>query len=153
MFIDVQRLSPDGETFVGEEPISVWALEGEHEVLAEHPIRYNLQAFAVSGELVVRGRLESDVRFRCSRCGEFFTRTVCEKDFSCAVDLESAAETVDLTAELRETMILLFPAYPVCDEQCRGLCPQCGKNRNQGTCGCRPPSDTRWDQLEKLQSH
>lgn len=152
MIIDVQRLAPEGETLTGEEPASAWALEGDRDVRAEKPIRYQVRAYVVSAELIVRGWLETEVQLRCSRCGEFFPMKVREGDFSCAVDLDSPSATVDLTDEVRETMILLLPAFPVCAGQCRGLCPRCGRNLNEGTCECRPPADNRWDQLEKLQS-
>jgi uncharacterized protein len=47
-------------------------------------------------------------------------------------------EMVDLAPLLREQIILSFPITVLCREDCRGLCPQCGKNRNLVTCSCRP---------------
>ena len=38
--------------------------------------------------------------------------------------------------ELREAVMLDLPAQPLCSEQCQGLCPQCGKNLNEGACDC-----------------
>lgn len=150
MIIDLHRLAPDGETFEGEEPVQVWALEHDADVRAEHPIRYRVHVFLVSGELIAKGRLESDVSFRCSRCGEFGLQHVVEPGFECAREVDSATQYVDLTGEIRETMILAFPGYPLCREDCKGLCTKCGKNQNEGACGCSAPEDRRWDALSKL---
>ena len=53
---------------------------------------------------------------------------------------------------LREQVLLAVPFRTVCREECKGLCPQCGKNLNQGDCKCPPPPpvDTRWDALRDL---
>jgi uncharacterized protein len=46
-------------------------------------------------------------------------------------------QNVDLEPLLREQLILSVPFAPVCSEECRGLCPSCGADRNLETCGCR----------------
>ncbi len=51
---------------------------------------------------------------------------------------------------LREQLLLALPMKTVCREDCRGLCPQCGKNLNQGACSCVRPADLRWQALEAL---
>ena len=42
----------------------------------------------------------------------------------------------DLDEELREALILSFPMRILCDEDCPGLCPKCGKPKREGECGC-----------------
>jgi len=37
-----------------------------------------------------------------------------------------------------------------CREDCAGLCPQCGADRNLVACGCEPPKDARWERLREL---
>jgi uncharacterized protein len=60
-------------------------------------------------------------------------------------------EEVDLAPLVRETMILALPTKPLCREDCRGLCPRCGANRNGGECGCRQEwSDPRLEVLRDL---
>lgn len=58
-------------------------------------------------------------------------------------------ESVDLTEDVREAMILAFPVYPVCRSECKGLCDRCGKNLNEATCECAPPDDNRWAALDQ----
>jgi DUF177 domain-containing protein len=49
-----------------------------------------------------------------------------------------------------EQLTLALPLKPLCKPECRGLCPQCGADREQGDCGCRPPLDPRLDILRDL---
>lgn len=43
---------------------------------------------------------------------------------------------LDLTAELRDFLILAYSGKHLCAEDCKGLCPNCGANRNEGPCSC-----------------
>jgi len=43
---------------------------------------------------------------------------------------------IDLSDFLLEVMTLAVPLQPLCKEDCRGLCPGCGADRNMGPCGC-----------------
>jgi len=47
-------------------------------------------------------------------------------------------DRIDLGEVVREHVALQLPMKPVCRDDCRGLCPQCGANWNEGTCDCRP---------------
>jgi uncharacterized protein len=40
----------------------------------------------------------------------------------------------------------------LCRDDCKGLCPQCGVNRNHKSCECGGTSDPRWDALRKLKN-
>ncbi len=59
-------------------------------------------------------------------------------------------ETVDLEPLLREQFVLAVPFAPLCAETCKGLCPQCGIDRNTGTCTCAAPIDPRLAALKGL---
>ena len=48
-------------------------------------------------------------------------------------------DTLSLTDLLREVLLLDIPAYPLCGEDCVGLCANCGRNLNEGACECAPP--------------
>ena len=89
----------------------------------------------------------------CARCLERFALTLAN-DFSVVLtpeapldgEIELAASDlresfysgteVDLTRLVYEQVLLALPTRPLCDEKCRGLCPQCGVNRNSGGCSC-----------------
>ncbi|HVZ77982.1 MAG TPA: DUF177 domain-containing protein [Gemmatimonadaceae bacterium] len=58
--------------------------------------------------------------------------------------------SLDLRPAVRESWLLSAPALVLCREDCKGLCPTCGSNLNDGPCGCTPAQDPRWDALRKL---
>lgn len=58
---------------------------------------------------------------------------------------------LDIDDLLLEVLELSFPFRFLCREDCRGLCPTCGKNLNGGDCGCRKKEiDPRWEPLRRL---
>jgi uncharacterized protein len=59
-------------------------------------------------------------------------------------------ESIDLEPLLREQFVLAVPYAPLCREDCKGLCPQCGIDRNTGTCSCEPLIDPRLAALKGL---
>jgi DUF177 domain-containing protein len=51
---------------------------------------------------------------------------------------------------LREQILLAVPMKSVCREDCKGLCPQCGRNLNFESCSCVPHADARWGSLKEI---
>jgi len=62
-------------------------------------------------------------------------REVAEYDLDTSVYRD---DQIDLNELLCEQFYLALPMKPLCREDCRGLCPQCGTNLNTGTCSCAP---------------
>jgi uncharacterized protein len=63
-------------------------------------------------------------------------------------------ETLDLGALMREQFYLALPMKPLCREDCQGLCPVCGVNRNRETCSCRSDwVDPRMEGLRKFSTN
>jgi uncharacterized protein len=59
-----------------------------------------------------------------------------------------AGDALDVGAMARDALVDLIPAMILCRDDCRGLCPTCGANLNDGACDCPPPArDSRWDAL------
>jgi uncharacterized protein len=59
-------------------------------------------------------------------------------------------ERIDLEPVFREQFVLAIPFAPLCAETCKGLCPQCGIDRNTASCTCEPPIDPRLAPLKGL---
>lgn len=57
---------------------------------------------------------------------------------------------IDLACVVRDEVFLELPMQALCSEDCAGLCAQCGKNLNEGACGCKPVVDHRWGPLQRL---
>lgn len=150
MIIEIPKLRPEGEWFEGEEPASILDLSQESSLHLAAPIHYRLFAQAVSGQLVVKGTLRLLLEIQCVRCAEFFWTTIEESSFLRAYEISEATETMDVTPDIREDILLQLPHFPVCSPDCKGLCPQCGTNWNRGSCSCRPPDDHRWSALDNV---
>jgi uncharacterized protein len=67
-----------------------------------------------------------------------------------AYPVPAEAQELDVTPAVREELVLAAPRYAVCREDCKGLCPQCGKDLNAGPCGCAPATEARWQPLKAL---
>ena len=143
LLIDVSRLDKDGEDFEGVLDDAVLELDGD--LLRPFAgIRYSLFAQQLGRELLVRGTLAQDFDAVCSRCGGDFDFTVTVPDFTVSVETDDKTEYVDLTDEVRQS-------NPVCRPECLGVCPSCGKNLNEGSCGCtHDEADDRWGALDGL---
>ena len=134
--VDVTRLDPDGEVLEGE----LFCVDVDEEFV--HPfggVRYRLDVRLFGTELLVRGRLEQDFDLVCSRCGEDFDTTVKVEDFTESYEVGEKIQEVDLTEDIRESIILTLPSYPVCREDCPGIVQKDEK-----------PVDERWNVLNKL---
>jgi len=57
---------------------------------------------------------------------------------------------LDLEDILREQVLLALPMQRVCNESCKGICPGCGRNRNETACDCKPGLDDRWGALREI---
>jgi uncharacterized protein len=126
--------------------------------------------------LVVEGRLQalSDDRFywqgrvrtvvagECRRCltavgtplqleiGALFTKDAEAQDDPESYPVAPDATEIDVTPAIREELVLAAPRYVECRDDCKGICPQCGKDLNAGPCACKPVSDARWQPLKAL---
>jgi uncharacterized protein len=119
------------------------------------------------GKFYWHGRIEGDVALECSRClnethahvsDETHLIFAGEGDDEVEDDpdvyvLDAKAQELDLRPALREEWLLVAPAFAVCRDDCKGLCPRCGKDLNTDSCDCADASsDPRWDALKKLDS-
>lgn len=167
MKIDVARLDEGGEDFEGEISSDILEVSTDAQVRPNSSINYKIHAILIDDELIISGNLNINILFRCSSCSEEFSRKIDVKAFNYAYNIndtgendeflegettkyDKLSESIDLTKDIRESILLAFPANPICNVGCAGLCPQCGINKNIETCDCKPPSDGRWDLLDNL---
>lgn len=151
MNILIHRISPDGSTYTGTEEPEILELEGDRFSRRIQPLHYRLFAERVGRELIVRGTVSARMELQCARCAEFFSTTVTDSSFLRAYDIPEGTESVDITPDLREAVLLLLPRFPICREGCAGLCPHCGANLNLEQCNCAAcAGDARWGALDAL---
>ena len=128
------------------------------------PVHLDLEAQQVLRDVLVQGTVKAVVDHDCRRCLEPVSVSVEEPVsmfFQAGVPEEQAeAEEVyplperadlDLGPAVREQVALAVPQFALCREDCRGLCPQCGSNLNEGDCGCVVEEvDDRWAALRRI---
>ena len=139
--------------------------------LAE-PVHGTLTVTNTGRLLLVQGELIAKVRLECSRCTEPVIYTVTapiEEEFSIrgpegaplepveTIDVEEpeasafADNLLDLTELVRQQILVSLPLRPLCRADCKGLCPECGKNLNEGPCGCpAAPEESPFSVLKSL---
>ncbi len=139
------------------------------EYRVERPFSVHLAHYRSGMELFFSGSLEAEVTATCARCAEDFS-VASKRDFRFvlapksigelnrndlnAEDLEFSlydGEEVEVSPLLREQLLLALPTRPLCQEDCRGLCAQCGINLNLKSCSCSAPRlDPRLEALRSL---
>ena len=151
MKILVARIPEEGSHYEGADPGSIMQAEDEQFVKDPGDVRYELYAQRVSDELVVRGTLAVDVDLQCARCSEFFSTTVAVSDFLRAYPAPDGTDSVDVTEDFREEILLQIPGFPLCGKACKGVCAQCGADLNKGSCGCETEEGpSAWSALDGL---
>ena len=113
-----------------------------------------------AGALTLRGTLSASLRCVCDRCAAEFDREVSYPlDIPLASELQDEdnpdyflldGDELDLEELLETVFILNMDTRFLCRDDCKGLCSRCGKNLNEGPCGCRTESDPRLAVLEQL---
>ena len=150
--IETTQIGEDGYSVSGEEPGDLLDLERDPVARAAGPIQYELTVERAGQELVVRGQVEAPLTLRCSRCAQFFSTTVRVSSFLHAYEWAEQPEFLDVSADVREDLLLEIPGFPLCHGGCKGLCAQCGQDLNEGPCGCAPPDKgpSPWSALDSL---
>ena len=121
-------------------------------------------------EVFVNGHVETRARVECDRCLqpvempvntdfalEYITGS--EYESSGVAELTEAemsvsvfdGEAIDVDEIVKEQVLLTVPTRMLCREDCKGICPECGTDRNTGDCDCTTKDiDPRWAALKNL---
>ena len=139
--------------------------EGRADLVEEHHGKHK-----VVQDIRLKGRLDTSVEVACARCLEPVVHEV-KRNFDLLYRPQGSdagheeLSVTDAEAEigyyrgkgllledtLREQVLLAVPLKTVCREECKGLCPQCGRNLNEAACSCAPPTgDPRWSALKEI---
>lgn len=123
-----------------------------------------------TAEVCVSGHLSTGMEVACDRCLEPSTFPI-DTDFRLLYQPAAAGpaegelalegpeaevgfyegEGLELSSVLREEILLLLPMRRLCREDCKGICPVCGQDRNQVACDCHQEvGDDRWAGLRNL---
>lgn len=139
------------------------------DLAATAPITGTARLTRTNRGILVTAKLSTRVRLTCGRCLRDFEQDVSlefTEEFLATVDIstgmpipvdEPEAFTIgpdhvlDLSEAVRQYGLLSIPIRALCRSECAGLCPTCGKDLNEGTCGCgAETADPRLAKLRQL---
>jgi uncharacterized protein len=123
------------------------------------------------GEVRIQGRFTVEMSAECDRClgrakypldasFDLFYRPMSDIAVEEEVEIDEGEAEIgfyenggmELEDILREQVVLALPMQKVCSDSCKGICPVCGKNRNETACDCRiETADDRWGALRNLE--
>ena len=177
MFIDIHELERHPLDFREEFPPGGIDLDGD--IRQRSPLKSEGRAQLVEEhhgkhqtikDIRLAGQLSADLESDCARCLEPVATSV-KRSFDLLyrpLGADAGREELSVTSAeaeigyyqgdgllledvLREQVLLAVPVKVICREDCKGLCPQCGTNLNQGRCSCEEPAeDPRWAGLKEL---
>ena len=171
MIIKIQEIGPDGESrSLAFEP--TWfakALSGVDVQLGASRAGADVDIHKVGENVMVHGRMFGAATVPCARCLQ-----PALVDLAASIHMTYSRDTEVVDAEMenpdddvdfatyegdeidlgdlfREQILLAIPMTPLCREECKGLCSQCGKDLNDGPCSCeQPKKDSPFDALKGL---
>ena len=154
MKINLRNLPAEGRSFEGEEPAAILDVV-DPGLKFEWPIHYRFHVTLTGHELVALGRLWTQVGIACVRCLKETMLPVEVPTFVVHLEVAANQDFADLTANLREDILLALPQKPLCQPGCRGLCPNCGEDLNEATCACARKASvgqptTAWSTLDRI---
>ena len=140
-------LDLSGLDFYGERPFT-------------QPVRVRGSVRNMADALLLEGKAETTLSLVCDRCLRPFRQEMCLPVETLLAEVLEDEENdeivlltdgqVDLDEVFTTAAVLAMDVKHVCSEDCKGLCPTCGADLNQGPCGCRPEGDPRFAALAQL---
>jgi len=131
----------------------------QEKILFADKVHASLDITNCDTEIMIEGKINTLLILTCSRCLEPFVydlsanlRLECrnlnrlhrsseiEAEAKEADEIKYFVEEesyLDITQEVRESVIVNLPMKPLCKPDCKGICPVCGKNRNRESCSCQ----------------
>ena len=145
MIIDVRNLKRSGtsQCDFAFEYESNGSISEYYGTVLDGPVQVNVTCVLQGDDVYVDGTLKCKIVGECARC----VKQV-KSDWSCEISAVYAVTRqdeddylysngrLDLTPAVVDTLITSLPTVIYCKDDCKGLCPVCGKNLNEGLCDC-----------------
>jgi uncharacterized protein len=144
-------------------------LSPNEDFTCEGPIEVALEVFNSGTALLVEGTFKGKAYLPCARCLEETLVEVqgkIQEQFSLPgitspelglidqVEPKEAAfadQILNVTELIRQQILINLPLRVLCKASCKGMCPECGQNLNEGKCECpETPGDPAWQALRAL---
>lgn len=164
MKISIEDILDEGLSLDIDEEFSL----ENHSVVS--PVQAHLEMHRTAQEIIINGSLKVDIEFQCSRCLKSFRKNLDIpihnivyhpieemqiekhelKDDEMDMGFYTGSE-LDLQDMLKEQILLNVQTNPLCDDNCKGICPECGADLNTEKCYCEKKEvDPRLEVLRSL---
>jgi uncharacterized protein len=127
--------------------------------------RTNVVLSKFDNQIILDSETEITANLICDRCANEFHSVIksnfktvflfrvnydeAESEKEDVVFIHPDTDKIYLDSDVRDYAILAVPMKKLCSEDCKGLCPKCGKNLNEGPCNCADETiDSRWEQIQ-----
>ena len=134
MLIEINSL-PEGRQVVLNESESIEGLDITG-IKPCSPLEIRAKVTKIADFVDINISLKAKILVECSLCLSEKEEIV-TKDFRLDFNIEKEQKTIDITEDIRQELMLDYPLKPLCSLSCKGLCLKCGKNLNEGQCGCK----------------
>ena len=145
MKVHINQIPADGLHLEGEDPAAILELDDPY-VQPRGGVRWSLDIGLSDGGLFATGKLAVDLNVECVACLRKFTYPLRVGDFATQIEL-TGPETVDLTDQMREDILLALPPYPHCDWNGQNVCKGAVRKAEEEE---SPGESHTWDELDKL---
>lgn len=111
------------------------------------PVQVRLEFYVGESDVLLQGTAKGTFKDTCARCLIPVTPA-----FEAPLDqvFGKEVEDIDVSGEVRESVMLVIPDKSVCKPDCKGLCPTCGQNLNEKDCGHKPQMPDSFNRFAKL---
>lgn len=161
MFIELEPVFNNEGFSLPVEYTAVFSGEDEGELLSTVRAAVGGRVYNSAGVVNIDAAAAFELRTACDRCAEPIALDISVPIRHVLVtklnDEEKNDELIlieayrfDLDALVREDIYLSLPSKFLCSEDCRGICPGCGKNLNTESCSCERAADPRLEVLRQL---
>ncbi len=163
MNIKISNLSDGIHNYVFDDDISDLGLD---EPFIKN-LHVDVQLSKSHNQIILDAKLSIDASFNCDRCNRIYNSKLtnnyrvvymfgAEEENSRSINLTYLSldeDKINIDNDVRDYVLLSIPMKKLCKEDCRGLCPKCGKNLNEGSCNClKSKIDDRWLPLLELKN-
>jgi len=141
--IHLNELPPDGKDFEGEIRNDIFHLTGRDDPRYVPPVRFALNVRLDGPDIIVEGTISARFEMQCARCGQWFPMEVVLDNYY-THEPRDGAQTLDLTVQIREDILLALPGYPRCEDS----------NVEDRTCPSegRFPAESEFNPLEEVET-
>ena len=142
----------------------------DERISLSEPVTVSGKVRLAGNEVFVNGHVETRAQVECDRCLqpvempvsadfalEYITGSEYESSGAAELTEEEMSvsvfdgQAIDVDEIVKEQIVLAVPTRMLCREDCKGICPECGTDRNTGECSCATDeTDPRWAALKNL---